>query len=51
MALKVGDKLPDFKTVDQLGNPISSEDLLGKKMYCTFTPKMTLQVVHSRLVI
>ena len=38
-ALKIGDEAPDFKTVDQDGNPISLSDYTGKKVILYFYPK------------
>jgi peroxiredoxin Q/BCP len=37
--LKTGDKAPDFKAVDQDGNPISLSDFAGKKLVLYFYPK------------
>ena len=37
--LKVGDKVPDFKGVNQDGNEISSHDFAGKKWVVFFYPK------------
>ena len=37
--LKVGDKAPSFKSNDQDGNSISSEDYKGKKWVVFFYPK------------
>ena len=37
--LKVGDKVPDFKGVDQDGNAISYQDYAGKKLVVFFYPK------------
>ena len=37
--LKVGDKVPDFKGVDQDENPISYQDFVGKKLVVFFYPK------------
>ena len=37
--LKVGDKVPDFKGVDQDGNAISYQDFIGKKLVVFFYPK------------
>ncbi len=37
--LKAGDKAPDFKGVDQDGNPISLADFKGKKLVLYFYPK------------
>ncbi|MGB3342350.1 MAG: thioredoxin-dependent thiol peroxidase [Aequorivita sp.] len=37
--LKVGDKAPKFKTNDQDGNIISSDDYKGKKLIVFFYPK------------
>ncbi len=37
--LKVGDKLPVFKSKDHFGNTISSEDYKGKKLVVFFYPK------------
>lgn len=37
--LKVGDKAPNFKSRDQDGNSISSEDYKGKKWVVFFYPK------------
>ena len=39
MTLKVGDKAPSFKTVDQDNKEINSEDLKGKKIILYFYPK------------
>ena len=37
--LKVGDKVPDFKGIDQEGNDISYQDYAGKKLVVFFYPK------------
>lgn len=37
--LKVGDKVPDFKGVDQNDNVISYQDYAGKKLVVFFYPK------------
>jgi peroxiredoxin Q/BCP len=37
--LKVGDKAPDFSSVDQDGNSISLSDYKGKKLVVFFYPK------------
>ena len=37
--LKIGDKMPDFEVVDQDGNKVSSDDLIGKKTIIYFYPK------------
>lgn len=37
--LKAGDKVPDFKTTDQDGNPVSLSDYHGKKLVVFFYPK------------
>ena len=37
--LKVGDKVPDVKGVDQDGNAISYQDFIGKKLVVFFYPK------------
>lgn len=40
MALKVGDKVPHFTSVDALGNPFDSHDYLGQKaLVIYFYPK------------
>lgn len=39
MALKAGDKAPDFNVNDQDGNPISLKDYAGKKVVLYFYPK------------
>lgn len=39
MNLKVGDKAPDFKGVDQNGKVLSSEDFKGKNLILYFYPK------------
>ncbi len=39
MALKVGDKAPDFEGVDQNGEVISLQGLKGKKVVLYFYPK------------
>jgi peroxiredoxin Q/BCP len=36
--LKIGDKAPDFKTVDQNGQSISLSDYKGKKVILYFYP-------------
>ena len=38
-ALKVGDKAPDFKVVDQEGKAISLDDFKGSKLILYFYPK------------
>lgn len=37
--LKIGDKMPHFEVMDQSGNMVSSESLLGKKTIIYFYPK------------
>lgn len=37
--LKIGDKMPQFSAVDQNGNTVSSQDLIGKKTIIYFYPK------------
>lgn len=37
--LKPGDKMPKFEVVDQDGNKVSSDDLIGKKTIIYFYPK------------
>ena len=37
--LKAGDKAPDFKSLDQDGNPVSLSDYNGKKLVIFFYPK------------
>lgn len=37
--LKIGDMAPDFKGVDQDGNPVSYTDYKGKKLIVFFYPK------------
>ena len=37
--LKEGDKVPNFKGLDQDGNPISYEDFKGEKLVVFFYPK------------
>lgn len=37
--LKVGDKAPDFKALDQAGNTIKLSDYAGKKLVLFFYPK------------
>ena len=37
--LKIGDKAPKFKTVNQLGETVESKDLIGKKVVLYFYPK------------
>lgn len=39
MLLKVGDKAPDFKGVEQNGNTIALKDFKGKKLVLYFYPK------------
>jgi thioredoxin-dependent peroxiredoxin len=39
MALKIGDKAPDFSVNDQDGNPVKLSDLKGKKVVIYFYPK------------
>ena len=39
MALKVGDKAPDFSVNDQDGNPVKLSDMRGKKVVLYFYPK------------
>ena len=37
--LKVGDKMPQFEVMDQNGNTVKSESLIGKKTIVYFYPK------------
>lgn len=37
--LKVGDQLPEFKSVNQDGEPVNSSDFAGKKIVVFFYPK------------
>jgi peroxiredoxin Q/BCP len=37
--LKVGDKVPNFTTTDQDGNPVALSDFQGKKLIVFFYPK------------
>lgn len=37
--LKIGDKLPDFKGINQNGDPIHSKDFAGRKLVVFFYPK------------
>ena len=37
--LNIGDRMPDFEVVDQDGNKVSSQDLIGKKTVVYFYPK------------
>lgn len=37
--LKVGDRMPSFEVMDQDGNMVRSEDLLGKKTVIYFYPR------------
>ena len=37
--LKIGDKMPYFEVVDQDGNKVTSNDLVGKKTVVYFYPK------------
>ena len=37
--LKIGDKVPDFKGIDQDGNEVSCQDFAGKKLVVFFYPK------------
>ena len=39
IVLKVGDKAPDFKAVDQNGKMVSLSDYKGKKVILYFYPK------------
>ena len=37
--LNIGDRMPDFEVVDQDGNKVSSQDLIGNKTVVYFYPK------------
>ena len=37
--LKIGDKMPQFEVMDQNGNAVKSESLIGKKTIVYFYPK------------
>ena len=37
--LKPGDKAPDFKALDQEGNPVRLSDFSGRKLFLFFYPK------------
>lgn len=39
MNLQIGDKAPDFESVDEKGNKVSLSDLKGKKVVLYFYPK------------
>ncbi len=39
MSLKVGDKVPDFETVNQAGEKVKLSDFKGKKVVLYFYPK------------
>ena len=39
MGLKVGDKVPDFETVNQAGEKVKHSDFKGKKVVLYFYPK------------
>lgn len=39
MSLKIGDKAPDFQSMDQMGNSIQLSDYRGKKVVLYFYPK------------
>lgn len=49
--LKVGDKAPDFKSIDQDGNDISLDQFKGKRLFYTSTLKIILRVVLWKRVI
>jgi len=38
-SMKVGDKVPDFSTLDDSGNPVSLSDFKGKSVVLYFYPK------------
>ena len=53
MKLEIGDKIPDFTTVDQHGTVITSSSMIGKKNVLYFYPKddtpgCTLQACNLR---
>lgn len=37
--IKIGDRMPEFEVMDQDGNKVSSNDLIGKKTIIYFYPK------------
>ena len=37
--IKIGDRMPEFEVLDQDGNKVSSQDLIGKKTVVYFYPK------------
>ena len=37
--LKIGDKMPEFKVIDQSGNTVQTQDFVGKKTVIYFYPK------------
>ncbi|MBE6251787.1 MAG: thioredoxin-dependent thiol peroxidase [Bacteroidales bacterium] len=39
MMLKIGDRMPHFEVMDQNGNTVNSEELLGRKTIIYFYPK------------
>lgn len=45
--LKIGDKAPKFKTVNQLGETVESKDLIGKSS-SLFLSKRRYTRLHSR---
>ena len=51
MALKIGDKAPDFTLKDSFDNEISLSDFKGKKVIIYFYPKDNTPVVPKRHVI
>ena len=47
--INVGDAIPTFRAMDQEGEVITDEDLLGTLQCCIFILRMTRQVVRKRL--
>ena len=46
MALKVGDKAPEFKLKDSFEKEVSLTDFKGKRIILYFYPKDNLSLIH-----
>ena len=45
--LKIGDKIPAFECLDNTGNIINSDDLMGKKLIVFFYPRANTCLLYT----